>query len=76
MRWSNDSAGLSAIGIDVPSLDIIVLKDRVHHRAFWDSVAKVDFPIDAPGIGPADLTTLEYHNIPKDIFPVGAKWRS
>jgi microcystin degradation protein MlrC len=75
MRWSNDSAGLSAIGIDVASLDIIVLKDRVHHRAFWDSVAKVDFPIDAPGIGPADLTTLEYHNIPKDIYPVGVKWR-
>jgi len=76
MRWSNDSAGLTAIGIDVASLDIIVLKDRVHHRAFWDSIVKVDFPIDAPGIGPADLTTLEYHNIPADVYPVGAKWRT
>lgn len=75
MRWANDSAGLTAVGIDVASLDIIVLKDRVHHRAFWDSVAKVDMPIDAPGIGPADLTTLEYHNIPADIYPVAAKWR-
>lgn len=76
MRWSNDSAGMTAIGIDVASLDIIVLKDRVHHRAFWDSIIKVDLPVDAPGIGPADLTTLQYHNIPADIYPVGAKWRT
>ncbi len=75
MRWANDSAGLSAIGIDVPSLDIIVLKDRVHHRAFWDSVAKIDFPVDAPGLGPADLSTLRYENVPQDIYPIGARWR-
>ena len=75
MRWANDRAGFDAIGVDVESLDIVVLKDRVHHRAFWDSLIKVDFPMDAPGIGPADLTTLEYENIPPDIYPVGAKWR-
>jgi len=72
MRWANDRAGFDSIGVDVESLDIIVLKDRVHHRAFWDSIAKVDFPMDAPGIGPADLTTLHYENVPKDIYPLGA----
>ncbi len=75
MRGSNDSAGLTSVGIDVDSLDIIVLKDRVHHRAYWDQVAEVDFPIDAPGLGPADLTTLEYENVPEDVYPVGDKWQ-
>ena len=76
MRVPLDAAGILAIGLDPDTLDIIVLKDRVHHRAFWDSVIKVDLPIDAPGIGPADLTTLQYNNIPADIYPVGAKWRT
>lgn len=75
MRGSNDSAGLTSVGVDIGTLDIIILKDRVHHRAFWDSVAKVDYRMDAPGIGLADISLLKYENIPPDIFPVGAKWR-
>ena len=74
MRGANDSAGLTSVGIDVASLDIIALKDRVHHRAYWDSVAQADIKVDAPGIGAADLTTLHYENLPADIFPVGQKW--
>ncbi len=70
MRGSNDSAGLTSVSIDVDSLDIIVLKDRVHHRAFWDDVAKVDYPINAPGIGFADLRDLEYENVPPGTFPI------
>ncbi len=70
MRGSNDSAGLTSVGIDIEGLDIIVLKDRVHHRAFWDDVAKVDFPINAPGIGYADLRELEYENVPGGAFPI------
>lgn len=75
MRGANDSAGLTSVGIDVDSLDIIALKDRVHHRAFWDSVAKADIKVDAPGIGAADLSTLHYDNIPDDIYPIGRKWQ-
>jgi len=75
MRGANDSAGFTAAGIDYTKLDIIVLKDRVHHRAFWDSVAKTDIRTSIPGEGPADLSTLHYENIDKDIYPVGAKWR-
>ena len=71
MRGANDSAGLTSVGIDVNSLDIIILKDRVHHRAFWDSVCKVDIRVDAPGIGAADLSTLHFDNIPGDIYPIG-----
>ncbi len=75
MRGANDSAGLTSVGIDVDSLDIIALKDRVHHRAYWDSVAKADIKVDAPGIGAADLSTLHYNNIPDDIYPIGRNWR-
>ena len=75
MRGANDSAALEAVGIDVASLDIVILKDRVHHRAFWDSVAPVDIRVDSPGIGVADLTKLHFDNVPADIYPIGAKWR-
>ncbi|MGI6662844.1 MAG: MlrC C-terminal domain-containing protein [Bacillota bacterium] len=76
MRGANDSAGFTAAGIDYTKLDIIVLKDRVHHRAYWDSVAKVDIRTSVPGQGPADLSLLHYENIPEDIYPVGKKWRT
>ncbi|HSL93887.1 MAG TPA: M81 family metallopeptidase, partial [Bacillota bacterium] len=75
MRGANDSAPLTAVGIDVPTLDIVILKDRVHHRAFWDSVAPVDIRVDSPGIGVADLTKLHFDNVPEDIYPIGKKWR-
>ena len=75
MRGSNDSAGLTSVGIDVGTLDIVILKDRVHHRAFWESVAKVDYPMDAPGLGLADLGLLKYNNAPEDAFPIGKRWR-
>ena len=75
MRGANDSAGFTAAGIDYTKLDIIVLKDRVHHRAFWDTVAKVDIRTSVPGEGPADLLTLHYENVDPDIYPVGRKWR-
>ncbi len=75
LRAPLDDQGFVALGIDPRKKDIIVLKDRVHHRAFWDKVVALDYPIDAPGLGPADLTTLEYHNVPDDVYPIGKKWR-
>ncbi len=74
MRGANDSAGLSCVGLDYNDLDIIVLKDRVHHRAFWDQVAKVDIRTSVPGQGPADLSQLHYNNAPYDAYPIGRKW--
>jgi microcystin degradation protein MlrC len=66
---------LKAIGIDVNSLDIVEIKSRVHHKAYWDTWAKMDYPIDPPGTTPADLSTLHYENTPWDIYPIGEKWR-
>ena len=74
MRGSNDSAGLTSVGVDIDTLDIIILKDRVHHRAFWETVARVDYPIDAPGLGLADLSLLSYKNAPADAYPIGSQW--
>jgi microcystin degradation protein MlrC len=66
---------LKALGLDVDSFDIVELKDRVHHRAWWDTWSAVDYPVDPPGLGPADLSTLEYRHLPWDIYPIGEKYR-
>jgi microcystin degradation protein MlrC len=60
------------LGIPFDELDIIVLKSRVHFRRGYHEtgIAGAIFEVDAPGWGPADLTTLPYKNIPKDIYPV------
>ncbi|MBL7082182.1 MAG: M81 family metallopeptidase [Candidatus Aminicenantes bacterium] len=63
------------LGIKLESLDIIVLKSRVHfRRGFHETgLAGAIFEVDAPGWGPADLTLLPYKNIPKDIYPIYKK---
>jgi len=66
---------LKTIGIDVDGLDIVELKSRVHHKAYWDTWSAVDYPIDPPGLGPADLSILPYENLPWGIYPIGEKWR-
>lgn len=76
-RSANDSTGFTSVGIDVASLDIVPLKSRVHHRAYWDTVAKVNFPIDAPGYFElVNLNQLEYRNLPADVYPIGRNWRN
>ncbi|MEE9465492.1 MAG: M81 family metallopeptidase [Candidatus Neomarinimicrobiota bacterium] len=62
----------SALGIDFDKVDIVSLKSRVHfRRGFHETgIAGAIFEVDAPGLGPADLTLLEYKNIPKDIYPI------
>ena len=56
----------------IADFDIVVLKSRVHfRRGFHETgLAGAIFEVDAPGLGPADLTTISYENIPKDIYPV------
>jgi microcystin degradation protein MlrC len=63
------------LSIPLEEMDIIVLKSRVHfRRGFHETgLAGAIFEVDAPGLGPADLTVLPYKNIPKDIYPVYTK---
>lgn len=67
-----DTAIFEPLGIDFYTLDIIVLKSRVHfRRGYYETdIAGAIFEVDAPGWGPADLTVLPYENIPKDIYPI------
>lgn len=60
------------LDINIRELEIISLKSRVHfRRGFYENgLAGAIFEVDAPGLGPADLTTIEYNNIPKDIYPI------
>ncbi|MDH5630536.1 MAG: MlrC C-terminal domain-containing protein, partial [Gammaproteobacteria bacterium] len=64
-----------ALDIDFESLDIIVLKSRVHfRRGFYETgIAGEIIEVDAPGWGPADLSTLEYKNIPTNLYPIHRK---
>ena len=60
------------LGIDLAKLDIIVLKSRVH---FWrgfveDGLAKAVFQVDAPGLGPADVSTIPYKFAPRSLYPI------
>jgi microcystin degradation protein MlrC len=61
-----------ALSIDIGECEIISLKTRVHfRRGFHETgLAGAIFEIDTPGLGPADLTTLEYENVPKDLYPI------
>lgn len=71
-----DSAIFSAVNLELNEFNIIAIKSRVHFRAFYNNVAGKIIEVDAPGLGPADLTQIKYKNIPKDIYPIGEKWRS
>jgi microcystin degradation protein MlrC len=67
-----DDAIFPAVGLSLEDLDIVAIKSRVHFRAFYQDAAGTIIEVDAPGLGPADLTELEYENIPKDIYPLGS----
>jgi len=70
-----DDAIFPAVGLSLGDLDIIAIKSRVHFRAFYNDAAGSIVVVDAPGLGPADLTQHDYRNIPEDIYPIGKKWR-
>jgi microcystin degradation protein MlrC len=63
------------LNINIDDLDIIVLKSRVHfRRGFYENgLAGEIFEVDAPGLGPSDLSTINYKNIPKDLYPIYKK---
>ena len=49
-----------------------MLKSRVH---FWrgfveDGLAKAVFQVDAPGLGPADVSTIPYKFAPRTLYPI------
>ena len=63
------------LGIAIEECEIISLKTRVHfRRGFHETgLAGAIFEIDTPGLGPADLTTLEYENVAKELYPISTR---
>jgi microcystin degradation protein MlrC len=70
-----DTLIFEPLGIKVADIDIIVLKSRVHFRRGYveNGFAKTVVWIDAPGLGPADLTGIPYKNIPPGLYPLVQK---
>jgi microcystin degradation protein MlrC len=64
-----DNAPFAALGLDLKDLDIVSIKSRVHFRAFYNDVAGEIIEIDAPGLGPADVTQHTFENAPEDLYP-------
>ncbi len=65
-----DDAILHAVGLPADAIDMLVIKSRVHFRAFYEAVAGAIIEIDAPGLGPADLSQHHYENIPPNLYPL------
>jgi microcystin degradation protein MlrC len=65
-----DDAILHAVGLNPDALDILAIKSRVHFRAFYEDVASAIIEIDAPGLGPADLSQHQYEHIPENLYPL------
>ena len=65
-----DPQELADLGIPIDDLDIFVVKSRNHfRRGFMETgFAKTAVVIDAPGHGPADISRLDYKNIPDGIY--------
>lgn len=70
-----DTSIYRPLGIDPEKVDIFVLKSRVHFRRgyYENGFAKTIILVDAPGMGPADLSKLPYTNLPGDIYPLSGK---
>ncbi len=69
-----DDQGFRAFGLDPDSLGILLIRSRVHFRAYYDDTAGAIVEVDAPGMGPADLSVLRFEKVPPDVFPVGKNW--
>ena len=70
--WGGDLLGIApfaALGLDLKELEIISIKSRVHFRAFYNDVAGEIIEIDAPGLGPADVTQHSFENAPEGLYP-------
>lgn len=67
-----DPGILGRLNIPLEACDMILIKSRVH---FWrgfveDGLAKAVVVIDAPGLGPADVSTIPYERASRDIYPI------
>jgi len=70
-----DPGILRGLNIPLAACDLLLIKSRVH---FWrgfveDGLAKSVVVIDAPGLGPADVSTIPYEHASRSIYPIVRK---
>ena len=68
-----DDSIFPAVGLSLSELDIVAIKSRVHFRAFFNEAAGSIVVVDAPGLGPADVSQHSFKNIPKGLYPLVKK---
>ena len=64
-----DEDPFTQFGLDARDFDIVVLRSKTHFRAVWEPLAEEIVIVDTPDWGPADLLTLPYRNVSREIYP-------
>ncbi|MFD2130445.1 MlrC C-terminal domain-containing protein [Pseudogracilibacillus auburnensis] len=67
---ANDPEMFRHLGIDPTKKKILALKVKNHFRAAFDPLIEEVIYVDAPGVSTNNLTTLEYKNIIRPIWPL------
>jgi len=63
-----------SFGIEPTSKSVIALKSMQHFRADFESIAARVIVCDSSALCTPDYKRLEYHNVPRPIFPLDAKF--
>ena len=58
------------LGADMSDYSIVGLKSVNHFRAYFKDTADAIVPADTPSNCPGDLRKLEYHHVPRPVYPL------
>lgn len=73
-----DPAQLDALGVDLTTVQTLVVKSRGHFRAAFTEFAPADriLEVDCPGLTTPNLATLPWTRLPRPVYPIDthAQW--
>jgi len=73
-----DPAMLEMHGLDISSIQVLVVKSRGHYRAGFDEYFPESqiFDVDSPGLTTPNLKNVDFKRLPRPVFPIdpGARW--
>ena len=72
MMQAFDNGQLRIVGFDPGDYRIVVVKSAVHFRAWWSDVASAIVDCDPPGIASNDLSTFDFANKNRMLYPLDA----
>jgi microcystin degradation protein MlrC len=67
-----DHAQMKLVGFDYRDYRVIVVKSANHFRAWWSGVASQIIDCDPPGLGSGDLTTFNFTQKTRKLYPLDA----